>query len=403
MHLKTYTIRKETTPCIQASTVVFNSETRKLKRGRSIATGNSTTQSKMVQSETIQSGTTPGRQRCDIVYGNKPAWVHAENWIKHRVLDVGPRILILKGPSGVGKTMGAHLLAKNHGRHIVEINVCDVVGDFLEQSIVEGCTRAAIRKDGNVCQDSASLVLIDDLEAFTNELLNVIACKIASLPRMTGVICTCSESFQIPPCLKNSDASTVVHLKALSIQDLCRIARSEPSMALFSAPSLMNFVVDAQGDARRLQNLVAMMNVGEKMDTYEKKLPQSVFDGARQLLFGSQMTISQVGQTMHLFDARLMSKLLFENYVTALTGYSLPDIDSVGRAAEVFAECDVLRRSSVLLPEAMILQGSVVRFSGKKTCNFNQRLSCPSHMGTSSNASKGLLASYLQDCGRVSR
>ena len=116
------------------------------------------------------------------IRGNMETWKAADRWLRGRSTDTdSPKVLILKGPSGVGKTSGSYLLARRCKRNLTEFNTCDAKGEKrIRNDILEGCCRTAFTSDG--CNDSkAGLVLIDDLEAFTPTALKVIGDVIVNL------------------------------------------------------------------------------------------------------------------------------------------------------------------------------------------------------------------------------
>ena len=85
--------------------------------------------------------------------------------------------------------------------------------------------------------------------------MKVVGDVIFNLEEVTGVICTCGQSFYIPPSWDKSKF-LALKLQALSIQDLSHIARRDPYFAEWSSIELSEFVKRANGDARQLANLI---------------------------------------------------------------------------------------------------------------------------------------------------
>jgi len=301
-----------------------------------------------------------------LLFGNVKAWKSVRAWFKDRSAGVGSMMLLLRGPSGVGKTSGVHLHAKRFQRGVVEVNVCDVIASRLDQTIREGCTRAAITASGETSDAGAGLVLIDDLEAYPAESLKILTDTLRHIGRVTGIVCTCSTGFRIPPLWKDQNECTTVNLSPLSIQDLCQVARCDRYFSKWASPSLMRLVATADGDARRAKNIMEMHKlrhrVGEEPNVQARgpeRAPDNVFDAVKKLLFGR--IIPDLNRVEHIasnYDTKFTQDLVFTNYIDAMGSGGL---DLLSDAADLMSVGDCMRQGPVFaqLNEARILQWSV--------------------------------------------
>ena len=312
-------------------------------------------------------------------------WKAADRWLRGRSTDTGsPKVLILKGPSGVGKTSGSYLLARRCKRNLAEFNTCDAVGETkIRNDILEGCCRTAFTSDG--CNDSkAGVVLIDDLEAFTPTALKVIGDVILNVEEVTGIICTCGQSFYIPPSWDKSKF-LVLKLQALSTQDLSHIARRDPYFAEWSSIELSEFAKRANGDARQLSNLIMI----EKLDTrgglkcrkpdQNRPLPQDPFEATQHVLYASGMTADRALQTFNTEPTQLVESLVFANYVQALTPSQSSNMNTLAMAAERISTADMMRVGPTrgMSEEGKTLFGGVGIFGGSKTDSPKHFLEMP--------------------------
>lgn len=281
-------------------------------------------------------------------------------------------MLLVRGPSGVGKTSGVHLHATRCQRGMVEINVCDVIASKLDQTIREGCTRAAITASGETSDVCAGLVLIDDLEAYPAESLKILADTLKNIGPVTGIVCTCSMGFRIPPMWKDGIDCTTVHLSPLSIQDLCQVARCDLYFSQWASPSLMRLAATADGDARRMKNIMEMhklqKHVAEEPNVQSRgfeKVPDNVFDAVKKLLFGRMTDLHHVERITSVYDTQFATDLVFTNYVDAM---GRNNIDLLSDAADLISVGDCMRQGSVFarLEEARILQSSVGTLNAMK-------------------------------------
>lgn len=332
----------------------------------------------------------------DRLFGNTRAWKAACEWFERRALGSVPKILLLRGPSGVGKTTGAYALARRNGRGLVEINACDVRASNLDQAVREGCTRAAITASGETSETRAAFVLVDDLEAYSAEALKVLSTTLGDLDRITGVVCTCSVAFRLPRYLQSSDQCMIVNLSRLSIQELCQVARCDSTFRAWSTPSLMTLAAMADGDARRLRNLLSLEKLGtvrpgeadEDRDlcavTAATTIPSTVFDAVKRIVFGTSVSVEDVDRTFSVYDTPFATELVFANYVDSVVD---DDLDTLSSAAELMSLGDSMRQGSIfaLVNEARVVQGGVgVR--GTLKSRMPKRINCPSFTRTSSRA-----------------
>jgi hypothetical protein len=319
------------------------------------------------------------------IRGNMETWKAADRWLRGRSTDTdSPKVLILKGPSGVGKTSGSYLLARRCKRNLAEFNTCDAVGETkIRNDILEGCCRTAFTSDG--CNDSkAGVVLIDDLEAFTPTALKVIGDVILNVEEVTGIICTCGQSFYIPPSWDKSKF-LVLKLQALSTQDLSHIARRDPYFAEWSSIELSEFAKRANGDARQLSNLIMI----EKLDArgglkcrkpdQNRPLPQDPFEATQHVLYAGGMTADRALQTFNTEPTPLVEGLVFANYVQALTTSQASNMNTLAMAAKRISTADIMRVGPTrgMSEEGKTLFGGVGIFGGSKTDSPKHFLEMP--------------------------
>lgn len=349
-----------------------------------------------------------------LLVGNVQSWGAARLWLRNRTecADKTPKLLLLRGSSGVGKTSGAHILVETAGRRVVEVNAGECRKTDIEQIIREGCTRAAILSDGTTSVASAAVVLIDDLEAYTKDTLAMLVSTLSSIENVTGIICTCSLSHHLPAFFKDTRECRVLWFHSLSITELCTVARralltdiqreTSPkliAMSNWSSSSMMRFAARANGDARRLLIMIELekssASVTESIDT-TPLLPGDEFDSARALLFGFKPSVASTDVHVSQMGSEFLAHLLFHNYVDALTASQIINIDTLAEAADRFSVADIIRvgpiRSQTM--EAWILQGSVGMLGGLKTGNPRRPLIAPKVMR---NVESTLSKSYLRE------
>lgn len=334
------------------------------------------------------------------VFGNVKAWQTVREWLSGRThgASQGPKVLLLRGPSGVGKTSGVHAHATRSNRKLVEINVCDVIASNLDQTIREGCTRAAITADGETSDATAGLVLIDDLEAYPAESLRILTQTLKDLNEVSGIVCTCSTGFRTPPSWKDLDYTTV-HLSLLTIQELCQVARCDAYFAKWTTPSLMRLAAMADGDARRMQNIMHMQriqtNAGEAPNDelrLPEKIPDNVFNAVKKMLYGRQPSVARIERINAVYDTQFATDLTFANYVDAFIG---DDIGVVGEAAELLSCGDVMRYGPMCaqLDEARIVQFGITTLKKVTKTTAPHVLRCPERSGPTLD----LKSSYLRE------
>ena len=340
------------------------------------------------------------------IVGNAAAWKTAIEWLQKRATDTSPKVLILKGPSGVGKTSGAHLLAAHCGRALNEINASDATGESeLRHNILEGCCRAAITPDGCCNNEQASLSLIDDLEAFTPEGLKVVGNVVLNIAGVTGVIVTCGPGFRIPPSWPKVKYQ-LLKLQALSIQELVHIARCDPYFAAWNPLKLSEIAKRANGDARRLQNLMTIEkldgNAGLKTTPpmLKRHPPQDPFEATQRVLYGRGMTAERALESFNTDPIPLVSSLVFTNYVHALTAARVPDMDVLASAAERMVDADVLRTGPTreMTEHGKMLFGSVGMLGGvKMDTPSNRFLEMPPKQQKVAGEKANLYSSYQRE------
>ena len=265
--------------------------------------------------------------------GNADAWRSLHSWL------VSPHkrnlVCVVMGPSGVGKTMGAHVAAKRVGREVVELEGGEILSaETLWSDLAEACTRKGL--DG-----VSPFLLLDDIDALPEEAArSLVKFATSPPPGCNGVVCTCGPSF--PTRLRDlKETAFVLRLSPLSVEELVSVTRRAENAAFFRPFSTQHRQVLAQrarGDARQLFFAARMRSAREKDETVDP------FSAARRILYQPRKVAEEKGAD-YLFSVGpewLMLSLLFTNHTSLDSSF-----DHLVYRADVVSHCDTCRQGNV--------------------------------------------------------
>lgn len=85
--------------------------------------------------------------------------------LPHPQLTLLAQILLLCGPPGLGKTTLAHVLAKQAGYQVLEVNASDDrTGKVVEDRIRNALESRALAMDGGMAGNKPTCVVIDEVD-----------------------------------------------------------------------------------------------------------------------------------------------------------------------------------------------------------------------------------------------
>lgn len=299
--------------------------------------------------------------------GNKYAWEQVEKWAKDRLQRKGAVVLILQGPTGVGKTSGIPKVTESAGWHICsQLGASDIAAPHeLLTHVAEGIHRSGWRET-----DTGGLVCIDELEAFAEDTVKSLTSYLGSVDSTscTGVIIIARAGLRINKSLRA--ISMTVTLQSLSLPELAAVARrsgfSESNVAIKEAAILAN------GDARQI--LIAMQSGLSGIQVERGCTPSNPFDAAKVLLYSHQCPINDVEVIMDTFPTPLMQSLILANYQSACTIGTSLGIDTVTDSAEAISASVLLCSgpSRPPLAEGSFLLANCTRMSGFKNGDLSK-------------------------------
>lgn len=174
----------------------------------------------------------PGAASNSALVGNALQWKAVAEWLEGR----RGGCYLLVGPSGVGKTYGAHLKLAAAGYRVVEYNACEVrTPEAMLADLYDVCTRSS--SISSVVEEEPAparlALLMDDVDTYAQPVIEAIVRFLRAPPPRrfaVPVVCTCQSASM--PALKSLRALAVrtLFLTPVTDQDglrqLVSVARS---------------------------------------------------------------------------------------------------------------------------------------------------------------------------------
>jgi hypothetical protein len=160
-------------------------------------------------------------------YGNTNKWEDVRKWLAVAGGYTQLRILVLFGPSGVGKTHGALALARHYQFGVREINCGDVGAPAAMQArLRELCTRVDLHASH---LNAGSLVLLDDVDAYPEAVADEVGAFLGRAPDPCAPLVLTTASLSLPPVRRllacaPKGSVTVIRLFHLRVTDLSKFA-----------------------------------------------------------------------------------------------------------------------------------------------------------------------------------
>lgn len=288
--------------------------------------------------------------------GNVEAWQTFVRWLAAARAGRESRVCLLIGPSGIGKTTG---VARCVGgcAPLVEIVGGDVASsDELTFDLTQASTRAGL-------EGMQPVVLLDDIDSIVRHALAAVM-RFATTPRRPSdgaLVYTCCGA--LPYELAGlRQACCVIHMNRLSVDEIAAIvSRRFPELA----PRVIRCIASgANGDARQALMHASLRDPTSRNDTSatasgaDVPLPATPFQAARSLLY-ERTTADQVLSIYHAHDGQLLPKLIWDNFLHAMSSGVRVEFDDVAARANLLSEADVMRVhcTRTMLNEAKLLWG----------------------------------------------
>lgn len=267
--------------------------------------------------------------------------------------------LLLRGPPGVGKTVGAEEAIRFCGRRCVFVHCAELAA--TDRNRAELCAELHVSATRRGCDDADDgrppVLVLDDLDTLPQPLVAQMVTFLASPP--TCVLATCGRT--MPPWLGRATGRAAqkpghlpavqLHLRPLMETELRSVGRLR-FKAQFKAPlPESREVVDgcaraSNGDARRFLNELRLAAPGVKVHSVAPQLHEWA---AASRLLHTRVDHVEVDGLVEGQKQPLLAALLHANYLDAVLAGREASFGDEGvaadvcRCADLFSEADVMR------------------------------------------------------------
>ena len=285
------------------------------------------------------------------ILGNIEAILEIKDYLKtHKERQ----LLLLKGPSGVGKSSAAALLLKESGYHVITIALSEIQTAKSVENIIQSCinSRGSILNWGSPTKFA---ILIDELECLPiymknllNMILNIHSSKSPS--RDLPIIFVCSKEYH-RTIEDISRAATLIHFKEPTLEEQyiwCDTVITLTDRKVTA--SMIRFIIKRSGnDIRQLSNnMIALLTEqqrGKSMTHIRQLLRENSLKESKDHLFTLLHNSVSKNNTMHQSvlnynaESILLPWMIFENIYRYINNKShkLRVIIS-----ELIVDCDLL-------------------------------------------------------------
>ena len=266
------------------------------------------------------------------VVGHRHALEKARSWMESRTKGApGPKILLLNGPPGIGKTTMATCMLKDYGYNIKEVNASDTrTGDKVAEIITQYSTAKGLKgKVGVILDELDGLFLKPEFGDTGGDIserggFDAIGSALMKLPHHASpIIATCNRISGTKMRKFVAQHCTEIKMYPLYPRELMEVAKSVVStrggkLMEYSTESLQEMCSTSRGDLRQLlQNLhLAELNglSDTSVDTFD-----TLFTGVERLWWSQGATyedkfsivmsdptvfIGAVSETVRYIDSR---------------------------------------------------------------------------------------------------
>lgn len=329
------------------------------------------------------------------VHANRAVWKALEKLVR----DPVPRLCVLRGPPGTGKTVLTPQLVRHWGRRCVQMQCAELAAtarncDALAAEIRATLTRHSLeegRGEGGGVPAQKAVLFLDDIDTLQEALVPQLQGLLANeLP--TTVVISCGRT---PPRWLQSfaPAPTTLFLSPLldaELKSLLRsaavraVAREEASKAEELWTDAEETVVEAclraaRGDARAFLNALRLhgckggsSGAGAGTSSAVRRItPQLDEWTAAATFLYSELTPEGVDQVLETQRPQLLTAIVHANYVDALVNRAPADdpdfFRTVSDRIELLSAAQAMRSGVSTAAEALHLTARITAGVGRST------------------------------------
>ncbi len=307
----------------------------------------------------------------DLIIGNEKAWASFSDWLKMKNEVREPRVILITGPPGIGKTSGTNSILKRFKFEITEVNASDVrTADRITAKVQD---IAFCRTFGG-----AGALILDEIDGCHESGDTKIASRLIHLSKSrtsgmyTGpIICIANDS-QTPTVKTLANSKHVKHFRMyrLSNSKMMELLReyilhtpSSSALRKLSPQQQMNLVQQSNGDARSLFNSCNFLSRAPKLNSNSnsnsnlynlttRDLTLELFRATEDIFYGTGSPAVRMlwADKYYAMDPFIMQCMVHENYPTALDRRNPPDkLHQMIKISEHLSTDDILRKEDFSL------------------------------------------------------
>jgi len=284
------------------------------------------------------------------VVGNAAAVTALRRWFASWREPKQKKAVLLCGSAGIGKTTLAHLMAREFGYGVLELNASDTRNKAVIESLLPDAASTPAMSAHGVVQRLSNCLIMDECDGMSAGDRGGAAALVAVIRKTrTPIVCICNDAYATavktlkahcqvinfyPPregeCLAR--LKSIVRAKALSVSDLV----------------LRRIVAECRGDLRQMLIMLQMACVGADTDDVMNQIRGveaattdhdiSPFQ-ALSRVFERKLTLSE-REDVYWPNADLLPLFVHENYLGAAVS-----IERLASAADSLALGDVVSRA----------------------------------------------------------
>jgi replication factor C subunit 1 len=283
------------------------------------------------------------------------------------------KAVLISGPPGIGKTSVAHILAKEMGFAVVEVNASDTrnksdtkirdgIGGKLANVIKEMITNETIFTKTKTKTKTRQVLVMDEVDGMSGGVQDLIdTIKHSKIP----IICICNDKWNQKLKSLRNHCLELEFKRPMSVQTCKRMQEICAVEGIRVNDATMIALVDsANGDLRSILGRLQMVRLSrcsvlryDKVGGNVRDFEMGGFAASRALLDPGPVQSINERLSLIFADSDLVPLMLQENYVNhrpAVTRNDDQRMRALAKAAESFSASDVLMQNGSLWPAAYV-------------------------------------------------